>query len=138
MANQHQENDAIKTIDTLPDYVRGYVQSACDPSFANPFHDIINKIENIELEDFGIREDESVTIEVPITFFARAGKGSRLKMVSLGGYLDLLSEQDFLRFNMGRLIHENRLKQQEIEMLREDQEKHLDALEALGFFGEIV
>lgn len=104
----------IKRPEDLVQHVTGIMKSAADPEFANRFVELLQQIASVNVADFGVREGEDLTIEVPLVFFARSiagGGDGHLKLASIGGEHCVMTEEEKQHFTKNRLhmlVHKER------------------------------
>lgn len=128
-------SDIPQDLQKIAEHVRGYMTTAADPSFANPFHDILKKISEIDLASFGLEADTGITVDVPCTFFSRAGANS-LRLVSLGGEVELATKEELNTFRILRMKAELRRAKERIQFLEHELRDADNNLESLGFYDE--
>lgn len=104
----------MKRPEDLVQHVTGIMKSAADPDFANRFVELLQQVSEVNVTDYGVREGEDLSIEVPLVFFARAlagGGNGHLKLASIGGEHCVMTEEEKKLYTKNRLhmlVHKER------------------------------
>ena len=120
----------------LTDHVRGVLNIALDPSFNNPFPEVLEMVSKIDLSEFGKSIQDNLVVEVPITFFAGAGN-NKLRLVSLGGELNIMTDKELVTYDKMKLIARLRLAEQEVAFLKQRVEEQENILIQAGYYPEL-
>lgn len=95
-----------KTLDDATQHVVGIMKSAIDPEFGNRFVDLLAQVGDINLSDYGLKENQDATIEVPLVFFCRSvagGGDGKMHVASIGGELSTMDDEAKALFSKNRL-----------------------------------
>lgn len=133
-------------MDNLVQFVRGIMRTATENDWQhNKFSDLLEQIAEVDVREYGVEDNENVTIDIPMSFFASKSTGYKLKLAAIAGSGVALNDADTRRYQLGllvlRLKHEKE-RNTNLELratVAEDQ--YEEALEALtvcnesGFYG---
>lgn len=128
-------SEVTKRPDDLVQAITGIMKSAVDPEFGNRFVDLLMQIQELDLREYGVKDGEDISIEVPIVFFSRSGEGPRLlKVASIGGEVAVMGEDEKKMFTKNRLYMKLRKSERENEYLRGREADLEEALDQTNYY----
>lgn len=133
MVDREQEAKDLKGV---VDSVCGNIRTAFEGGF--DLKTALEAITSIKLSEYGKDLNQTLTLEVPIVFFAGQGEDT-LKIGSIAGVpemANLTSPEEIAYFQKAKLVWDNQIQFLEIQRLREEIEMQNQALEHYGHFSD--
>lgn len=120
------EQTQPKRPDDLVETVTGIMKSATDPGSEEKLVELTKQVMAEDVRNYGVKDHEDLTIEVPLVFYARSvlgGGDGKLMLASVGGefsVMDMATKQAFSksRLYMNWQKAENKAKFLETEVER--------------------
>lgn len=127
-----------KRPEDLVAHVTGIIKAATDAGFTDPLSEVLQQIAETSVADFAVHDNEDLTIEIPLVFYARAKTGGgdgHLKLASVGGEHAVMEEAERDCFTKNRLFMQKLKAENKATYLEGEVQRLEDALETTDFYG---